>query len=85
MIAGDPSDGYKGVPGVGKVGATKALAPLTTEKQMYDATLALYKLKGLGLGECLQTGIMASMHQVSSMVYLDRFIVPTLKIFKAIK
>ncbi len=85
MIAGDPSDGYKGVPGVGKVGANKALEPLTTEKEMWDATLAMYKKKKLGLGECLQTGIMASMHQVVDVEYTDNWIVPTLKIYKAIK
>ena len=85
MIAGDPSDGYKGVPSVGKVGANKALNPLTTEKQMWDATLALYKRKGLGLGEALQTGIMASMHQVVSVEYKGNWIVPELNIYKAPK
>lgn len=85
MIAGDPSDGYKGVPGVGKVGANKALAPLTTDKQMWDATLALYKQKKLGLGEALQTGIMASMHQVESMRYEGKTIIPEISIFKAVK
>ena len=85
MIAGDPSDGYKGVPGVGKVGATKALADLTTDKEMWDATLELYKRKRLGLGEALQTGIMASMHQVTDVEYKGVWIVPTLNIFKAPK
>ncbi len=85
MIAGDPSDGYKGVPGVGKVGATNLLTPLLTEKEMYDATLALYKKKGLGLGDCLQTGIMASMHQVTDIVYKDKWIIPTLNIYRSVK
>ncbi len=85
MIVGDPSDGYKGVPGVGKVGAGKALAGLDTEKEMYDATLKLYKKKGLGLGECIQTGILASMHQVTSVKYEGNRIIPQLEIFRSIK
>ena len=85
MINGDPSDGYKGVPGVGKVGANKALANLTTDKEMWDVTLALFKKKGLGLGEALQTGILASMHQVTSVRYEGNRIIPEVAIFKAIK
>ena len=85
MINGDPSDGYKGVPGVGKVGANKALNHLTTDKEMWDATLTLYKRKGLGLGEALQTGIMASMHQVTDLQYRGNWIIPKLNIYKAPK
>lgn len=85
MIAGDPSDGYKGVPGVGKVGANKALKNQDTDKAMWDTTLALYKKKGLGLGECLQTGILASMHQVVEIEYKGNWITPTIEVFKAVK
>ena len=85
MIAGDPSDGYKGVPRVGKVGANKALQGLTEEKDMWEATLNLYKSKGLGLGEALQTGILASMHQCVGVHYDGVWCIPELNIFKAIK
>jgi len=85
MIAGDPSDGYKGVPGVGKVGADKALAGLTEPKEMWDATLALYKKKGLGLGEAIQTGILADMHQVTSVSHEEFVTRVELSIFKARK
>ena len=85
MIAGDPSDGYKGVPRAGKVAANKTLGHLTTEKEMFDATLKLYKKAGMGLGECIQTGILASMHQVVSVSYDGNRIIPEIKLYKAIK
>ena len=85
MIAGDPSDGYKGVPRVGKIGADKALKGLNTPKEMWDATLALYKQKGLGLGEAIQTGILADMHQVTAVSHEGFVTRVELEIFKARK
>jgi DNA polymerase-1 len=41
-IKGDPTDNIKGLPGKGKVFATKALKDCTTEKEMFDIVRDLY-------------------------------------------
>jgi hypothetical protein len=43
IIMGDMTDNIQGVKGVGEVGATKALAHCTTEEELYQAALTVYK------------------------------------------
>jgi len=64
-IVGDPSDGYKGVPRIGKVGAEKFINPDMTEVELWNNTLAAYKSKGLGVKECLATLRLADMQQAT--------------------
>lgn len=46
-IMGDAADNVKGIPGVGPVGANKALEGLTHELDLYRTTLDLYTQNGL--------------------------------------
>jgi hypothetical protein len=64
-IVGDPTDGYKGVPGIGKVGAAKLVSPDMDECELFRKTLGAFKYKGLGLKECVATIRLADMTQVS--------------------
>jgi len=63
-ILGDPTDGYKGIPGVGKVGAAKMINPDMSEAEMYDIILNKYISKGLGEQEFIATMRLADMTQV---------------------
>ncbi len=42
VLTGDPTDGYKGIPGIGKVKAEKILDGCNTEEEMAAATLGAY-------------------------------------------
>ena len=42
MLIGDPADNIKGVTGIGKVKAGRAIDPLYEEKDMYELVLSLY-------------------------------------------
>ena len=46
-IMGDSADGVKGIPGVGPVGAEKALEGVVGEKNLYNTVLRLYEEHGL--------------------------------------
>jgi hypothetical protein len=65
-IVGDPTDGYKGVPGIGKVGAGKLVSPDMTELELFNATLRAFESKGLGMDECIATLRLADMTQVTA-------------------
>ena len=43
LLMGDPTDNIQGIPGIGKVKATKALAGCDTEEDMYWKALDLYQ------------------------------------------
>ena len=62
-LMGDTSDGYTGIPRVGKVKATKILEGLTTEKDMWEATVEAYTEKGLTVEDAINTMRLANMHQ----------------------
>lgn len=63
-IEGDSSDCYKGVPGVGKVGARKVITEdLVDEAEMWRLLVETYESKGLGEAEALVTMRLASMNQ----------------------
>lgn len=47
VLTGDTTDGYKGCPQVGAVGAAKLLADCTTELELWAAVVAAYEKKGL--------------------------------------
>lgn len=64
-ITGDPSDGYKGIPRVGPVGANKIINVEMTEPELFNATLEAYEEADLGIDECLATIRLADMHQVA--------------------
>lgn len=55
LITGDPTDGIKGVQGVGKKGAERALAGLTDEADLLEACRSLYSCdeEMLMNGQCL--------------------------------
>lgn len=63
-LAGDPTDGYKGVPGVGEVRATKILADCETECELWEATVKAYEAKGLTIEDAILTMQLANMHQL---------------------
>lgn len=42
LVVGDPSDGIKGIPGLGKVAAAKMLADCLTEREMFDRVRDAY-------------------------------------------
>ena len=42
MLIGDPADNIKGVQGIGKVKAGRAIDPLHEEKDMYDLVCGFY-------------------------------------------
>jgi len=63
-LVGDPGDGYKGVPGVGKVKAEKLLTPGMTELQMWKTVLSQFKLTGLTELDALATMQLANMNQL---------------------
>jgi len=62
-LMGDPSDGYTGIPRVGKVKATKILDGLTSEQEMWEAVVAAYEEKGLTVDDAINTMRLANMHQ----------------------
>ena len=62
-LMGDPSDGYTGIPRVGKVKATKILEGLTTEQEMWTAVVDAYEAKGLTVDDAINTMRLANMHQ----------------------
>ena len=63
-LAGDATDGYKGVPGIGDVKARKILEPCKTEIEMWEATVEAYEAKGLGAEDAILTMQLANMHQL---------------------
>lgn len=54
VLVGDATDNYPGCPKVGDKTAEKALAPLTTERDMWDMVLSMYAKQGLNPDEALQ-------------------------------
>lgn len=62
-LAGDPTDGYKGCPGIGEVKAKKALPADATELEMWTTTVGLYKEKGLTEEDAINTMRLANMKQ----------------------
>lgn len=63
-IEGDSSDCYKGVKGVGKVGARQAITEdMTDEVEMWTIVKNLFEEKGHAEGEALMTMRLASMNQ----------------------
>jgi len=63
-IVGDPSDGYKGVPGVGPKRVGKFINEEMSERDLYLNTVKAFESKGMGEKEALATLRLASMHQV---------------------
>jgi DNA polymerase-1 len=47
VLMGDPTDGYKGIPGVGIKRAEKILLEVTTEEEYWPAIVEAYEAKGL--------------------------------------
>jgi len=62
-LTGDPSDGYKGCPGIGKVKADKLLDGLKTERELWEAVVTAYESKGLTEEDAVWTMRLANMHQ----------------------
>ena len=62
-IAGDPVDGYKGVPGMGPKRAEKSLKDCTNERELWVAALLAYRSKGLRRSNAINTMRLACMHQ----------------------
>lgn len=62
-IAGDPVDGYKGVPGYGPKKADKALEECKTERDLWLATLLCYRSKKMKRSQAIATMRLADMHQ----------------------
>jgi len=58
-LTGDSSDGYKGCPGVGEVGAGKMLANVTDEAQAWGVVLNAFANKSLSMEEALANVRMA--------------------------
>ena len=52
-LTGDPIDGYKGCPGVGKVGATKLLQDAGSLADMWEAVASAYEDRGLSPTDAL--------------------------------
>lgn len=53
VLTGDTTDGYKGCPQVGAVGAEKILADCTTDLELWAAVVAAYEKKGLTAEDAL--------------------------------
>ena len=62
-LAGDPSDGYKGCPGIGPKKADKLLENIDDELQMWEVTLEAYAKAGLTEDDAINTMRLANMHQ----------------------
>jgi DNA polymerase-1 len=56
VITGDPVDGYKGIPGVGAVGAKKIL---DTTEDPWQAVLASYEKAGLSFDDAIRNARLA--------------------------
>ena len=54
VLTGDPTDGYPGCKGVGKVGASKLLAGCSTEWEMWHTVLEAYMKAGQDIAYALQ-------------------------------
>ena len=59
VLAGDPTDGYYGIPRVGPKTAEKILAGCTEEIDYWNACVDAYEAKGLTEEDCLQTARVA--------------------------
>ena len=65
-LTGDPTDGYKGCPSVGKVTAEKILTPHKNNyKKMWEAVVETYKSKGLSSKVALLEARMARIVRAS--------------------
>ena len=64
-LAGDPVDGYKGVPGIGPKKAEKILAECSNEKEYWEATVKAYEDKELTEQDAINTMRLADMHQLT--------------------
>lgn len=62
-LVGDPVDGYKGCPGIGKVKGGKLLNDLTDESEMWSVVVETYEKKGLTIDDAINTMRLANMHQ----------------------
>jgi hypothetical protein len=63
-VIGDPSDGYKGVPGIGKARVGKYITEEMDKDAVWQTIVELFKSKGLTEEDALATVRLASMHQV---------------------
>ena len=64
-IVGDPGDGYKGVPGIGKTKVQLYINEDMTEKELWDATVSCYASKGLSADMALATLRLSDMTQLT--------------------
>ena len=62
-LAGDITDGYTGVPGIGKVKATKIIEGIIDEVELWNKVLETYLDKGLTEEDAINTMRLASMKQ----------------------
>lgn len=63
-IIGDPSDGIKGVPGIGKAKVKNFMNETMTEKEMWGGVVKAFESKGLSIIDALTTYQLVSMHQL---------------------
>lgn len=65
-LVGDPADGYKGVPGVGKVKADKLLTTGMSQTEMWAVVLGEFKRAGMTEDHAIATMRLANMRQVTA-------------------
>lgn len=63
-IIGDPTDGIKGVPSLGKAKVEKLFRPNMTEFEMWETVVKAYKAKGMDMIDAMITMQLVSVHQV---------------------
>jgi hypothetical protein len=81
-IVGDPTDGYKGVPRVGPVGAAKFINEDMTDEELWAGVVSAYKSKGINPDNALTTIRLSSMQQlkrIGGIIVLELFEPPVLK------
>jgi DNA polymerase-1 len=59
VMSGDPADGYKGIPRVGKIKARKFLEGVESEAEMWNIVVEKYKAAGLTEDDALETARLA--------------------------
>ena len=66
-IVGDPSDGYKGVPGIGEAKVGSFINEDMSDEELWLGTLEAYQSKGLSRKEAIATLRIADMTQLEEM------------------